>query len=86
MNKYVISKEILVAEAKCDFPYPGASPKDGYLFKVTFPWPHKKKITVLWFSGENKNNSLGKQMTRISDLAESWSNFSRLKFPCQSKT
>lgn len=52
MNKYVISKEILVAEAKCDFPYPGASPKDGYLFKVTFPWLHKKKITVLWFSGE----------------------------------
>ena len=27
------------------------SPKDGYLFKVTFPWPDKK-ITVLWFSGE----------------------------------
>lgn len=51
-DKCVISKEILVAEAKCDFPYPGASPKDGYLFKVTFPWPDKKKITVLWFSGE----------------------------------
>ena len=41
---------------------------------------------TLWFSGENKSNSLGKQMTRISDLAESWFNFSRLKFPCQSKT
>ena len=41
---------------------------------------------TLWFSGENKNNLLGKQKTRISDLAESWSNFCRLKFPCQSKT
>ena len=48
-GKCVISKEILVAEAKCDFPYPGASPKDGYLFRVTFPWPDKKKITVLCF-------------------------------------
>ena len=48
-GKCVISKEILVAEAKCDFPYPGASPKDGYLFRVTFPWPEKKKITVLCF-------------------------------------
>lgn len=52
-GKCVISKEILVAEAKYDFLIQGLVLKMDNLFKVTFPWPDKKKITVLWFSGEN---------------------------------
>lgn len=35
-----------------DFPFPGAGPKDGYLFKGPFPRSDKKKIIALRFSGE----------------------------------
>lgn len=51
-DKRVLSKEYGIQKPNVDFPFPGAIPKDGCLFKVHFLLSSKKKIITLWFSWE----------------------------------
>ena len=49
-DKHVISKEYWIWKPNAVFPYPGATPKAGYLFKVPFLWSNKKKMIAPWFN------------------------------------